>query len=48
MSDFEQCLNQLQLDLISLLVSFSYELGQIVTRYYSPEATVQITFIFIG
>ena len=33
MSDFEQCLNQLQLDLISLLVNFSCELGSIITRY---------------
>ena len=28
MSDFEQCSNQFQLDLISLLVNFSYELGK--------------------
>ena len=27
MSDFEQCSNRLQLDLILLLVNFSYELG---------------------
>ena len=27
MSDFERCLNQLQLDLITLLVSFSCEIG---------------------
>ena len=33
MSDSEQCLNRLELDLISLLVNFSYELGQIMTRY---------------
>ena len=31
MSDFEQCSNRLQLDLILLLVNFSYELGQIMT-----------------
>ena len=29
MSDSEQCSNRLELDLISLLVNFSYELGQI-------------------
>ena len=29
MSDSEQCLNRLELDLISLLVNFSCELGQI-------------------
>ena len=28
-SDSEQCSSQLQLDLISILVNFSYELGQI-------------------
>ena len=33
MSDLEQCWNRLQLDLILLLVNFSYELGQIMTRY---------------
>ena len=33
MSDSEQCSNRLQLDLISLLVNFSCELGQIMTRY---------------
>ena len=33
MSDFEQCLNRLQLDLISLLVNFSYEFGKMLTRY---------------
>ena len=33
MSDSEQCSNQLELDLISLLVNFSCELGQIMTRY---------------
>ena len=38
MSDFEQCSNQFQLDLISLLVNFSYELGQIMTRYDLLEA----------
>ena len=29
MSDFEQCSNRLELDLISILVNFSCELGQI-------------------
>ena len=33
MSDSEQCLNRLELDLIKLLVNFSCELGQIMTRY---------------
>ena len=31
MSDFEQCSNQFQLDLTSLLINFSYELGQVMT-----------------
>ena len=34
MSDSEQCSNRLELDLISLLVNFSCELGQIMTTYY--------------
>ena len=33
MSDYEQCLNRLELDLISLLVNFSCELGPIMTKY---------------
>ena len=33
MSDSEQCLNRLELYLISPLVNFSCELGQIMTRY---------------
>ena len=33
MSDSEQCSNRLELDLISLLVNFSCELGPIMTRY---------------
>ena len=33
MSDSEQCSIRLELDLISLLVNFSCELGQIMTRY---------------
>ena len=33
MSDCEQCLNPLELDLISRLVNYSCELGQIRTRY---------------
>ena len=33
MSDSEQCSNRLELDLISLLVNFSYELGQIMARF---------------
>ena len=32
-SDFEQYLNQIQLDPISLLVNFSHELAQIITTY---------------
>ena len=32
-SDYEQCSNQLQLDLISRLFNFSGELGQIMIRY---------------
>ena len=32
-SDSEKCSNPLQLDLISLLVNFSCELGQIMIRY---------------
>ena len=38
MGDFEQCLNRLQLDLISLLVNFAHELGEIMTRYDFLEA----------
>ena len=33
MSDSEQCSNRLELDLISLLVNFSCELGPIMTKY---------------
>ena len=33
MSDSEQFSNQLELDIISLLVNFSCELGYIMTRY---------------
>ena len=33
MSDSKQCSNRLELDLISLLVKVSCELGQIMTRY---------------
>ena len=33
MSDSEQCSNRLELDLISLLVNFSCELGPRMTRY---------------
>ena len=33
LSDSEQCLNTLELDLISLLVNVSCELGQIMTSY---------------
>ena len=33
MSDFEKCLNQLQLDLIILLVNLLCKLGRIITRY---------------
>ena len=33
MSDFEPCSNRLELDLISLLVNLSYELGQIMAIF---------------
>ena len=33
MNDSEQCSNRLELDLMSLLVNFLCELGQIMTRY---------------
>ena len=33
MSDSEQCSNRLDLDLSSILVNFSYELGKIMIRY---------------
>ena len=38
MSDFEQCVNQLQVDLITLLVNFSYQVGTIMSRYDFLEA----------
>ena len=38
MSDIEQCLNGLQLDLILLLVNLSSEYGRIMTRYDFIEA----------
>ena len=38
MSDFEQCSNQLQLDLITLLVNFSYQVGTMMSRYDFLEA----------
>ena len=38
MSDFEQCLNQLQVDLITLLVNFSYQVGTMMSRYDFLEA----------
>ena len=38
MSEFEQCSNRLQLDLISLLVNFVYELSKMITRYVSLDA----------
>ena len=38
MSDFEQCSNQLQLDLITLLVNLSYQLGTMMSRYDFLEA----------
>ena len=37
-SVFEQCSNQLQFDLITLLVNFSRKLWQIITRYNILEA----------
>ena len=33
MGDFNQCLSQLQLDLITLLVNLSYELRPIIIKY---------------
>ena len=42
MSDFEQCLNRLQLDMISRLVYFVYELGKIMTRYILFDARIVI------
>ena len=41
MSDFEQCSNRLQLDL--LLVNFWYKLGKIMTRYVFLE---QLTYFY--
>ena len=38
MSDFEQLSNRLQLDLISLLVNFWYELGKMMNRYVFLDA----------
>ena len=38
MSDFEQCSNQVQLDLITLLVNFSYQVGTMTSRYDFLEA----------
>ena len=38
MSDVEQCSNQLQLDLITLLVNFLYQLGTMMSRYDFLEA----------
>ena len=38
MSDFEPCLNQLQLDLITLLVNVSYQVGTMMSRYDFLEA----------
>ena len=38
MSDFEQCSNWLQLDLISLLVNFWYALGKMMNRYVFLDA----------
>ena len=39
MSDSEQSSNRLKLDLISLLVNFLGELGQIMTRYVHMDQT---------
>ena len=41
MSDFEQCLNQLQLDLITLLVNFSYQVGTMMSRYDFLDASLE-------
>ena len=39
MIDSEQCSNRLKLYLISLLVNFACELGQIMTRYDSEQCS---------
>ena len=44
MSEFEQCSKRLQLDLISVLVNLSYELGKIMTRYELMDARFVILF----
>ena len=46
MRDSEQCSNWIQLDLISILVNFLCELGQIMTRYDFQEATPLPDFTF--
>ena len=38
MNDFDQCLSPLPLDLITLLVKFSYELRPIIIKYDFLEA----------
>ena len=45
MSDFGQCSNRLQLYLISLLVTLSYDLGQIMTIYEFLETRWMILSI---
>ena len=45
-SDSEQCSNRLELYLISLLVNFSCEMGQIMNRYDFPEGGL-ITFLYV-
>ena len=42
MSDFEQCSNRLELDLIALLVNFSCEWGQIMAIHGSLCARLVI------
>ena len=44
MSDSEQCSNRLELYLISLLVNFSCEMGQIMNRYDFLEGRWVLTF----
>ena len=42
MSDSEQCSNRLQVDLISILVNFSYDLGKIGGSFEKKVMGLQI------
>ena len=48
MSDSEQFSNRFELDLISLLVNFSCELGQIMTIYDFPLVDVFTVVVVTG